>query len=147
MDPLARAIQIAAEAHQGQVDKAGEPYILHCLRVMLKVESREERIVVVMHDLLEDTSWSRGDLEREGFSREVVNAIVALTRMAGESYEAFVRRAASNPIARSVKLADLEDNMDLSRIPEATERDRERLEKYERAYEVVRGRATDDATA
>ncbi len=134
MSTIERAIAIAAEAHAGQRDKAGQPYILHCLRVMLRLESETERIAAVLHDLFEDTDWQREDLHREGFPSQVVDAIVALTRLEGESYEAFVRRAGSNPIARRVKLADLEDNMDLSRIRSPSERDHVRVRKYQEAH-------------
>ncbi len=137
MSTIERAIAIAAEAHAGQRDKAGQPYVLHCLRVMLRVETEEERIAAVLHDLLEDTDWRREDLLREGFPSLVVDAIVALTRQDGESYEAFVRRAGSNPIARRVKLADLEDNMDLSRIPSPSAKDHARIKKYQEAYRLL----------
>ncbi len=134
MSTLERAIAIAAEAHAGQRDKAGQPYILHCLRVMLRVDTPEERIAAVLHDLLEDTDWRREDLLREDFAPAAVDAIVGLTRRDGESYQAFVERAGSNPIARRVKLADLEDNMDLSRIRDPTEKDHARIRKYREAY-------------
>ncbi len=139
---LERAIAIAAEAHAGQRDKAGQPYILHCLRVMLRVETAAERIAAVLHDLLEDTEWRREDLLREGFAPATVDAIVALTRQDGESYEAFVERAGSHPSARRVKLADLEDNMDLSRIPHPTEKDQARMRKYRQAYRRINALTT-----
>ncbi len=134
MSTLERAVAIAAEAHPGLRDKAGQPHILHSLRVMLRVGTEDERIAAVLHDLLEDTEWRREDLLREGFAPAAVGAIVALTRQDGESYEAFVERAGSHPIARRVKLADLEDNMDLSRIPHPTEHDHARIRKYRAAY-------------
>ncbi|MCK4412780.1 MAG: HD domain-containing protein [Candidatus Eisenbacteria sp.] len=139
MSTLERAIQIAARAHASQQDKAGQPYILHPLRVMLRLDSEEERIVAVLHDLIEDTEWTSDDLLSEGFSPRIVDAVLALTRQDGESYDGFVRRAARNPIGRRVKIADLEDNMDLSRIPNPTARDQERLKKYERAYRQLAG--------
>lgn len=137
MSTIERAIAIAAEAHAGQRDKAGQPYILHCLRVMLRVTTDEERIAAVLHDLLEDTAWRREDLRREGFPSPVIEAIAALTRQDGESYEAFVRRAGSHPIARRVKLADLEDNMDLARIPRPSAQDHVRVRKYQEAYRLL----------
>ncbi len=137
MSTIERAIAIAAEAHAGQRDKAGQPYILHCLRVMLRLATDEERIVAVLHDLFEDTDWRREDLGREGFPSPVLDAIVALTRQDGESYEAFVRRAGSHPLARRVKLADLEDNMDLSRLPHPSAHDHVRVRKYQEAYRLL----------
>lgn len=139
MSTLERAIAIAAEAHAGQVDKAGQAYILHPLRVMLRVRGETARIVAVLHDLLEDTPWTPGRLRAEGFSEEAVAAVVALTREDGEDYMAFVARAGANPVAREVKIADLADNMDLSRIPSPTDRDRARLDRYRRAMELLAG--------
>ena len=109
---LERAIAIAATAHEGQVDKGGSPYILHPLKVMLRVTTLEERIVAVLHDVVEDCGISLDDLRKEGFSEAVLTAIESVTKVAGESYEAFVERAAQNPIGRVVKLADLEENSD-----------------------------------
>jgi len=137
LSDLTRAIVIAAEAHRGQVDKAGEAYILHPLRVMLRMRTEPERIAAVLHDLLEDTGWVPEQLRAEGFSEEVLRALDHLTRREGEGYLAFVRRAARDPVAWAVKRADLEDNMDLSRIPHPTEKDRARLERYRQALEIL----------
>jgi (p)ppGpp synthase/HD superfamily hydrolase len=133
MSTLERAIVIAAEAHTGQVDKAGAPYILHPLRVMLRVRTNAERIAAVLHDVVEDTPWTLDALAAEGFAPAVLSAVDALTRRDRESYEAFVSRAGADPVARVVKLADLADNMDLARLPAPSARDAERLERYRRA--------------
>jgi (p)ppGpp synthase/HD superfamily hydrolase len=133
MATLERAIEIAAKAHAGQVDKAGQPYVLHPLRMMLAVTTPEARIAAVLHDVVEDTAVTLDELRAEGFPASVLEAVEALTKREGEDYEAFIRRVAPNPIAREVKLADLRDNSDLSRIAEPTERDRERIRKYQRA--------------
>lgn len=138
MSTLERAIAIAAQAHEGQTDKAGAPYILHPLRLMMRLTSIEERIVAVLHDVVEDSSVTFGDLEKEGFTTEVLDALKSVTRQAAESYDEFVLRAAANSIGRRVKLADLEDNCDLSRIAAPTERDYARIEKYQRAIAVIR---------
>ncbi|PQP00743.1 GTP pyrophosphokinase [Pseudomonas frederiksbergensis] len=135
---LERAIAIAAAAHEGQVDKGGAPYILHPLKVMLRVNTLEERIVAVLHDVVEDCGVSLDDLRKEGFSETVLTAIASVTKVPGESYEAFVERAAQNPIGRVVKLADLEENSDLSRIAQPSWEDLERVEKYRRAMGVLR---------
>jgi (p)ppGpp synthase/HD superfamily hydrolase len=135
---LERAIAIGAAAHEGQVDKGGSPYILHPLKVMLRVRTLEERIVAVLHDVVEDCGVSLDDLRNEGFSETVLTAIESVTKVPGESYEAFVERAAQNPIGRVVKLADLEENSDLSRIPQPSWDDLERIEKYRRAMGVLR---------
>lgn len=135
---LERAIAIAAAAHAGQVDKGGAPYILHPLKVMLRMSTLEERIVAVLHDVVEDCGISLDDLRKEGFSPEVLSAIESVTKVTGESYEDFVERAARNPIGRVVKLGDLEENSDLSRIASPSWEDLERVEKYRRAIGRLR---------
>jgi (p)ppGpp synthase/HD superfamily hydrolase len=134
MSTLERAIEIAAAGHAGQKDKAGAPYVLHPLRMMLALATNEERIVAVLHDVVEDVSgWSFERLRQEGFSEEILAALDSVTKREGEDYDAFVRRAAVNPIGRRVKMADLRDNCDLSRIAAPTARDHERIAKYRRA--------------
>ncbi|MFZ0151720.1 MAG: HD domain-containing protein [Xanthobacteraceae bacterium] len=137
MSTLERAIAIAAEAHAGQVDKAGAPYALHPLRMMLRVSSTDERIVAVLHDVVEDCpGWTFDRLRSEGFSDHIIQALQSVTKRDGEDYEAFVRRAATNPIGRRVK-PDLHDNSDLSRIAMPSERDFRRIEKYRRAIDLI----------
>ena len=137
MATLERAIEIAANAHAGQVDKAGESYILHPLRVMLRVTSSEERMAAVLHDVVEDTSVTLQGLVAEGFPSDVISAIEALTKRPGESRMQAAERAAANAIARQVKLADNAENMDLSRISNPTERDYARLEEYKAVRELL----------
>ena len=137
MSTLERAIEIAATAHAGQVDKAGQPYILHPLRVMLRVTTREEQIAAVLHDVVEDTTVNLDELKSEGFSDEVLHAVDALTKRDGESRLAAASRAAADSIARVVKLADNAENMDLSRIEKPTERDFARLEEYKLVRAVL----------
>lgn len=134
---LEKAIAFAAKAHEGQLDKAGSPYILHPLRVMLRLKTTEERMVAVLHDVVEDCGVSFGNLRKRGFSEIVIEAVDSVTERKGESYEEFVLRAAANKIGRRVKLADIEDNCDLSRIAKPTERDHKRLEKYRRAKALI----------
>jgi (p)ppGpp synthase/HD superfamily hydrolase len=131
MSTLERSIEIAAAAHAGQVDKGGQPYILHPLRVMLRVSGEHERMAAVLHDVVEDTSVTIVQLEQEGFPPEVVTAVRALTKNLGESRLEAAARAAVDPVARVVKLADNLENMDLSRIPNPTEKDFARLGEYE----------------
>ena len=128
------AIEIAVEAHRGQTDKAGQPYVLHPLRLMAQMRTPVEQIAAVLHDVVEDSDWTLDRLRERGFSDEVVTAIGCLTRRDGELYEAFIERAAAHPLARRVKLADVEDNLDVRRLAELTERDRERLDRYRRAW-------------
>jgi (p)ppGpp synthase/HD superfamily hydrolase len=134
---LDKAIQCAVKAHAGQKDKAGTPYILHPLRIMMKMENQDGMIAAVLHDVVEDSSMTLADLRAEGFSEEVIAAVDHLTRREGEAYEIFINRLRHNPLAVKVKLADLEDNMDIRRIENVTERDIERIQKYQAAWEKL----------
>lgn len=134
---LDKAIRIAAKAHEGQKDKAGQPYILHPLRVMFSRKNDTERICAVLHDIIEDTDISIEYLREESFSQEVLTALDALTKRANESYDDFIGRVIENKIACHVKLSDLLDNMDLSRISNPTEEDYKRVEKYRKAADRI----------
>lgn len=133
-----RAIAIASEAHLGQYDKVGEPYIEHPLRLMMRAKTDEERLVAVLHDVVEDSDWTVDALREEGFPRRVVRAVDHLTRREGESYEAFIERVAEDRLASRVKLLDLADNTDPSRLREVRAEDRARFAKYARAIERLR---------
>ena len=139
MNIIERAIGIAAVAHAGQVDKAGAPYILHPLRLMLDMESIDERVVAVLHDVVEDTDWTLDRLRAEGFSDAVLAAVESVTKRPNETYEEFVLRAGRNPIGRRVKLADLKDNSDLTRVARPTEKDHARIKEYRRAIALLQG--------
>ena len=134
MSLLETAVQVAAQAHAGQNEKNGQPYILHSLRVMARVQTEEEKIVAVLHDVIEDTTWTRAMLAEREFPKHLLDVLECVTHRKGEDSDTLIARAGSNPIARRVKLADLEDNMDIRRLPRITERDRKRLNKYLRAY-------------
>jgi len=134
-----RAVALAAEAHLGQFDKAGAPYIEHPMRLMLRADGAHEKMVAVLHDVVEDSAWTLDGLRREGFGEPVLGALDRLTRRANESYDAFIARVAEDPLATRVKLLDLEDNADLSRIEAPTERDRARVDRYRRAIQRLRG--------
>ena len=139
MPTLERAIEIAASAHAGQFDKAGQPYILHPLKVMLRVNGAHEQMVAVLHDVVEDTAVTLDALRAEGFPDAVLSAIDALTKRPGETRMQAAARAALNPVALAVKLADNAENMDLSRIPHPTEKDVARLREYEEVRVFLRG--------
>ena len=134
---LEDAIIIAAIAHKGQIDKGGNPYILHPLRVMQEFNCVKYQIVAVLHDLIEDTDWTLKQLQKHGFSDEIVPAIDALTRRKGEEYFEFIRRVMQNSIAKKVKAADLLDNLDLSRIPKPIPEDHARIKKYDEALKMI----------
>lgn len=134
MPNLEDAIALAVEAHKGQRDKAGQTYVLHPLRVMMRLEGELERMAAVLHDVVEDSPYTLERLRALGYPEEVLGALDCLTKREGETYEAFVERVRPNTLARRVKLADLEDNMDVRRLPAVTSKDAERLARYRAAW-------------
>ena len=137
---LHKAIQIATEAHKGQLDKSGKDYIGHPLRVMEMGKTEEEKIVGVLHDVVEDTSWTFEALEAEGFSPEIIAALRCVTKLSeNENYDDFIERVKKNPLAVAVKINDLSDNMDIRRLPYLSDKDVKRLKKYLKAYKKLIG--------
>ena len=140
MSTLKKAIEIATEAHQGQFDKAGRDYIGHPLRVMEMGKTEEEKIVGVLHDVIEDTDWTFEKLAEEGFSDEVIAALRCVTKISeNENYDDFIDRVKKNPLAAAVKINDLTDNMDIRRLPYLSDKDVKRLKKYLKAYKKLIG--------
>ena len=143
MSTLERAIEIATEAHRGQFDKAGNDYIGHPLRVMSAGKTTEEKIVGVLHDVVEDIDWTFERLAAEGFSAEVIGALRCVTKLSeNEPYDKFITRVKENPLAVAVKLNDLSDNMDIRRLPYISDKDVKRLKKYLKAYKQLTGTPT-----
>ncbi len=140
MSHLEKAITIAVTAHRGQRDKAGQPYILHPLRLMQKCSTEAEMIVAVLHDVIEDTDVTTDHLEREGFDTEVIQALRCLTKTKGEHYPDFIERVSKNQLARRVKILDLTDNMDASRLTSFTDADGTRLKRYIDALTYLRSK-------
>ena len=140
---LEKAIEIAVEAHRGQIDKAGKIYILHPIRVMLRGKNEIEQIVGILHDVIEDTPVTLDSLRLEGFSDEIINALSCITKEEGEDYGHFIDRVLTNPLATQVKLYDLEDNMNRDRIPFPTEHDEKRFLKYEKYHKIVAAKVTE----
>jgi len=138
MANIDRAIMIASIAHSGQKDKAGKPYILHPLRVMFSVETDDQKIVAVLHDVLEDTYIQAQHLREHGFSEDIINAIESVTKREGETRMDAAKRTKLNTIGTVVKLADLKDNMDLSRIAVPTEKDKLRLKEYKKIMKFLK---------
>jgi len=136
MNMLGKAIEIAATAHAGQVDKGGRPYILHPLWVMDKVRhlGDDYMIVAVLHDVVEDSEWSFGDLIKEGFNQNVMYALSLLTHEPAVLYDDYIKAIATDSIAKAVKLRDLEHNTKITRLKGLRKKDFDRLEKYHRAY-------------
>ena len=140
MSTLQRAIEIATQAHKEQFDKTGKDYIGHPLRVMEMGQTEEEKIVGVLHDVVEETEWTFEALEAEGFSQEVIAALKCVTKLSeNENYDDFIERVRRNPLAVAVKINDLTDNMDIRRLPYLSDKDVKRLKKYLKAYKKLTG--------
>ena len=138
MNKLKQAINIAVEYHSGQKDRAGEPYIQHPLRMMMKMKTAEEKITAVLHDVVEDSNITIDNLRKEGFSENILKAVDALTKRKGESYKKSIERVKKYPLAVKVKIADFEDNMDIRRLNRITENDRKRLNRYLKYYREIK---------
>ncbi len=137
-EQLHRAILIAMEAHEGQLDTHnGRPYIEHPFRVMTAGHTLQEKIVGILHDVVEDTSLTLHQLAEEGFTKEILDGVDAMTRRDNESYDDYIVRLQGNPIAVRVKLNDLTDNMDIRRWDEVQYHDLARLQKYLEAYKLL----------
>lgn len=136
MNSLQTAIEVAVDGHKNQTDKSGDLYILHPMRVMGAFQDNSRRIVGILHDVIEDTKYEMSDLSDLGFDVEIRDAVQAITKLDGDVYEDYLSRVNANAIARDVKLADIQDNMQrLDNLPEA---DRTRLtEKYQKARRVL----------
>jgi hypothetical protein len=137
MSTLERAIAIASSAHEGQREKSGSPYILHPLRVMLAMRTIDEGIAAVLHDVVEDTSVTLVDLEKERFPPLALEAVRLLTHAESIPYMDYIRSVCDHPIARAVKMGDLRDNLDLSRLPVVTADDEARLARYREALSML----------
>ena len=133
-----KAMQIAIKVHRGQLDKGGNDYINHPVRVERRCACQEDRLVALLHDTIEDGNIASEYLLLVGFSQEVVDAVLSVSRKRGEDYFEFIQRCKANPIGRRVKIADLKDNMDITRLKELTHKDIERLKKYHKAYNILK---------
>ncbi|MBL8147771.1 MAG: HD domain-containing protein [Anaerolineae bacterium] len=134
MPTVEDAISLAVRAHAGQKDRYGQPYILHVIRVVARVFDAPAQMAAALHDVVEDTAVTTDELRLMGYSEAVLAAVDCLTRRNNESYEQFIERIAPNPLAVRVKLADLEDNMDLRRGGLLRTDDLERVARYQRAW-------------
>lgn len=137
-EQFVKALKLAIEAHDGQEDRNGQPYIGHVMRVCYAGHTLAEKIVGALHDVVEDTHWTIEDLKSEGFSPEIIDGVIAITHDdENESYEDYLLRILRNPVALRVKLNDLTDNMDIRRLDRLSELDFVRMLKYHRAYKLL----------
>jgi len=137
MNKIEIALEIALSAHSGQVDKGGKPYILHPLRLMLQLEDEIDMISALLHDVLEDSHYTPDKLEELGIPEKAIEVISYLTRKKNETYEKFIKRAGSDRRAKQIKKLDIEDNMNISRIDNITQKDLDRLNKYHAALKYL----------
>lgn len=137
---LAKAIKMASEIFENTFDKGGEPYIMHCIRVMQNTGSldNEIRTIAILHDVLEDTILSYEDLSSMGFSKRVCDAVETLTHKKAEGYSEYIKRISLNHDAIIVKRADLKDNSDITRLKGLRKKDFDRMEKYIQAYTYLK---------
>ncbi|MCZ2392986.1 MAG: phosphohydrolase [Chitinophagales bacterium] len=132
-----KAMIIAIKAHAGQKDKAEAPYLLHVLRVMMSVEKMDEKIVALLHDVVEDSEITFEELAKEGFPKKILKAVDLLTKSESKLYEDYIQEIRRNELARMVKMADLKDNLNTSRLKALTESDKLRVKKYKSAYKFL----------
>ena len=139
---LEDAIILATEAHRGQKDRNDEPYIMHPVRVMSQLWGYDERMVAVLHDVIEDTDVTLADLRAAGYPAHIVRAVDAISKRKdeGETYSRYIRRVKKDPLATKVKIADLQDNSNLGRLPDVLASDLKRLDRYNRALQYLTGR-------
>ena len=136
--PVETAIWIALHAHEGQRDKAGNPYILHPLRLAIKLADDDEITAAILHDVIEDSGFTIDDLKNAGFNDNVIRIVLLMTKNNNDNYDDYINRIKAYPPAVRVKLADLEDNMNLMRIKNPEPKDHERIAKYKKAYEYLK---------
>ncbi|MBO4806487.1 MAG: HD domain-containing protein [Paludibacteraceae bacterium] len=130
------ALELALKAHKGQVDKAGKTYIMHPIRVASKFKEDHLIVVALLHDVVEDTDIQLDQIESV-FGKEISLAVDGLTRREGETYDEFIVRCSKNRLSRLVKMEDLKDNMDLTRLETICEKDLNRVEKYKKALDYL----------
>jgi hypothetical protein len=132
-----KAIKIAFEAHAGQLDRSGLPYVLHPIHVAEQMKDEDTCVVALLHDVIEDTDMTLEDLRTYGFTEAQLEGVRLMTRLEDEDYFDYVRNLKDNPIARAVKIEDLKHNSDKARISVMTDDDQKRLEKYKKALEIL----------
>ncbi len=136
-DLTRKAITVAYNAHQGQLDRAGLPYILHPLHVAEQMKDEDTCVVALLHDVIEDTDLTLENLREYGFTEAQIEGVRVMTREEDEDYFEYIRSVKTNPLALAVKLEDLKHNSDVTRIIEMTDKDLQRIEKYKKAMEIL----------
>ena len=136
-DMTKKALRLCFEAHKEQVDKSGLPYVFHPFHLAEQMEDEAAVCTALLHDVVEDTDYTLDDLRQMGFAQEILDALALLTHVPAVPYMEYVATIGRDPIARAVKLADLQHNSDLTRLETITEKDRLRAEKYKAAMALL----------
>lgn len=132
-----KALKLSFEAHKEQIDKSGMPYVYHPFHLAEQMQDEYTTVVALLHDIVEDTDYTLSDLSSMGFNDDIVSAIALMTHNVSVPYMDYVARIAKNPIAKAVKLTDLQHNSDLTRFDTVTQKDLDRVEKYKKAIELL----------
>lgn len=135
---LEKALALTLQAHTGQTDRAGHPYILHPLRLMSKCRTTDEMVICLLHDVVEDSNITINHLRENGFPKHIVSAVEALTRRKMENWDDYIDRVLKNPLSVKIKQLDLQDNMNLLRLDELSEKDLNRMQRYHRAWKKLK---------
>ena len=138
MDIIEKSLEIALKAHAGKKDKAGDVYILHPLRIMMHMRTKEEMSVAILHDVIEDSDYTAEDLLSEGIPKNIVNAVILLTKVDGENYEKFIKNLSKNKLSLNVKKSDIEDNINMLRLNVIDNIDIKRMKKYHKAWKILK---------
>ena len=133
-----KAMRIAYEKHKDQYDKSGVPYIFHPFHVAESMTDENTTAIALLHDVVEDTETTFEELETMGFGAKIIEALRLLTREEGQDYFSYIEKLSKNPLAVQVKLSDLRHNSDLSRLAVVTQKDRERVEKYNKCTDYLK---------
>ena len=137
-DLIKKAMILSYEAHRGQYDKGGLPYIFHPFHLAEQMSTEETVVIALLHDVIEDTDWTIDDLEKEGFNEDILTALKLMTHNPAEPYMDYISRLSTCPVARQVKLADLYHNSDQTRVENPDEKMLKRWEKYDRAIQLLK---------
>ena len=130
-------MRLCYDAHKGQTDKSGMPYVFHPFHVAEQMTDEVSTVVALLHDVLEDTPVTLAELARYGFGEDITGPLMLLTRSKGTSYFDYIKEIKNDPVARAVKLADLTHNSNLARLEKVGEKDMERQRKYAQAIEIL----------
>jgi len=139
---LLEAIKLATNFHNGQFDRAGVPYILHCIKVMhyLKTDDEELQCIAILHDILEDTKCTDINLMQAGMTQRIIDGVVSLTKFKDISTEDYLNQISKNKDAIKVKMADLRHNLDILRLKNVRQKDFDRIVKYHQMYQILKGK-------